>query len=91
MFFIGHNDHLSVNELVDTMRLTKQAIHKPLKTLVEKELVEVTRDATDKRVKRLALTEAGSELEQRLTGIQHDLLNHAFEEVGPEGPRPGDG
>ncbi|HCE41899.1 MAG: MarR family transcriptional regulator [Alcanivorax sp.] len=85
LFFIGHNDHLSVNELVDTMRLTKQAIHKPLKTLVEKELVEVTRDATDKRVKRLALTDAGSDLEQRLTGIQHDLLNHAFEEVGPEG------
>ncbi|GAA5131107.1 MarR family winged helix-turn-helix transcriptional regulator [Alloalcanivorax gelatiniphagus] len=85
LFFIGHNNNLSVNELVDTMRLTKQAIHKPLKTLVEKELVAVTRDGSDKRVKRLSLTEAGAELEQRLTGIQHDLLLHAFEEVGPAG------
>lgn len=85
LFFIGHNDNLNVNALVDTMRLTKQAIHKPLKTLVEKELVAVTRDTTDKRVKRLALTEAGAELEKRLTGIQQELLLHAFEEVGPAG------
>lgn len=85
LFFIGHNDNLSINALVDTMRLTKQAIHKPLKTLVEKGLVAVARDTIDKRVKRLALTEAGTDLEQRLTGIQQDLLRHAFEEVGPAG------
>lgn len=85
LFFIGRNPGLSVNELVDSMRLTKQAIHKPLKSLVEKDLVEVTRDASDKRVKRLALTSQGVALESRLTGIQRELLTHAFDEVGEEG------
>ena len=85
LFFIGRNPGLSVNELVESMRLTKQAIHKPLKSLVEKDLVEVTRDASDKRVKRLALTSQGVALESRLTGIQRELLTHAFDEVGEEG------
>lgn len=85
LFFIGGNPGLSVNELVDSMRLTKQAIHKPLKSLVEKDMVGVTRDASDKRVKRLALTDRGAALESRLTGIQRELLIHAFDEVGEEG------
>ena len=85
LFFIGRNPGLSANELVESMRLTKQAIHKPLKSLVEKDLVEVTRDASDKRVKRLALTSQGVALESRLTGIQRELLTHAFDEVGEEG------
>jgi DNA-binding MarR family transcriptional regulator len=85
LFFIGRNPDLSVNELVESMRLTKQAIHKPLKSLVEKDLVEVTRDAADKRVKRLALTGQGAALESRLTGIQRELLTHAFGEVGEDG------
>ena len=85
LFFIGRNPGLSVNELVESMRLTKQAIHKPLKSLVEKDLVDVTRDASDKRVKRLALTSQGVALESRLTGIQRELLTHAFDEVGEEG------
>ena len=85
LFFIGRNPDLSVNELVESMRLTKQAIHKPLKSLVEKDLVEVTRDAADKRVKRLALTGQGAALDSRLTGIQRELLTHAFGEVGEDG------
>ena len=85
LFFIGRNPGLSVNKVVDSMRLTKQAIHKPLKSLVEKNLVEVSRDASDKRIKRLALTDQGTALESRLTGIQRELLTHAFDEVGEEG------
>ncbi|HEX5678629.1 MAG TPA: helix-turn-helix domain-containing protein [Alcanivorax sp.] len=85
LFFIGRSPGLSVNELVESMRLTKQAIHKPLKSLVEKDMVKVTRDASDKRVKRLALTQQGVALESRLTGIQRELLTHAFDEVGEEG------
>lgn len=85
MFFISIYNNLSVNELVETMQLTKQAIHKPLKTLVERELVAVRRDASDKRIKRLSLTEAGKKLEDGLTGIQRDLIEEAFHSVGPEG------
>tara|TARA_R110001606_G_scaffold238009_1_gene386030 strand:- start:4647 stop:5087 length:441 start_codon:yes stop_codon:yes gene_type:complete len=85
LFFISTYDELSVNELVETMRLTKQAIHKPLKTLVERELVSVRRDPSDKRIKRLSLTDQGQKLENGLTGIQHDLMEEAFQSVGPEG------
>jgi DNA-binding MarR family transcriptional regulator len=85
LFFIGLYDNLSVNELVETMRLTKQAIHKPLKTLVERELVAVQRDPGDKRIKRLSLTDEGRKLEQGLTGIQRDLMAEAFQGVGAAG------
>lgn len=85
LFFINRYSGLSVNELVETMRLTKQAIHKPLKSLVSRNLVTVTRDSADKRVKRLTLTEQGNELEHQLTGIQCDLMSEAFDSVGPEG------
>ena len=36
-------------------------------------------------MKRLALTSQGVALESRLTGIQRELLTHAFDEVGEEG------
>lgn len=85
LFFINRYAGLSVNELVETMRLTKQAIHKPLKLLVNEGYVSVTRDGADKRVKRLALTDKGNELEHKLTGIQHELMLEAFHSVGPEG------
>lgn len=85
LFFINRYSGLSVNELVETMRLTKQAIHKPLKSLVAEGLVAVNRDASDKRVKRLTLTEQGNDLEHKLTGIQCDLMSEAFASVGPEG------
>lgn len=85
LFFINRYSGLSVNELVETMRLTKQAIHKPLKLLVTDGYVRVTRDPSDKRVKRLSLTEKGDELERKLTGIQCELMAEAFNSVGPEG------
>jgi len=85
LFFINRYSGLSVNELVETMRLTKQAIHKPLKLLVTEGYVGVARDTADKRVKRLTLTEKGNELEHKLSDIQYQLMNSAFLSVGPEG------
>ncbi|WP_133491548.1 MULTISPECIES: MarR family winged helix-turn-helix transcriptional regulator [Alcanivorax] len=82
LFFISRYNDLSVNELVEAMRLTKQAIHKPLKTLAEQGYVNVRRDDNDKRIKRLSLTEQGKALQAHLTGIQHKLLNESFAETG---------
>lgn len=55
---------ISVNELLSLLEISKQALHGPLRQLVEKGLIESNEAMHDRRVKQLSLTEKGTDLEK---------------------------
>lgn len=85
LYFIGRNPELSVNELLAILNISKQSLNVPLRQLTELGLIESTLDASDRRVKRLTLTQQGLYLENQLSSDQRQRFARVFEIVGPEG------
>ncbi len=82
LYFVGRNEGLSVNELLQILCVSKQALNAPLRMLKERELIITTTDKTDKRIRRLALSETGKTLEYQLSQSQRELIQSVFEENG---------
>ena len=78
LYFVGRNPQTTVNALLEILDVSKQALHAPLRQLVEEQLVVMRPDEKDRRYKRLNLTGEGKKLEARLTGAQMKLLGAVF-------------
>lgn len=78
LYFVGRHPGLSVNELLATLAVSKQALNAPLRKLQALGLVEAGQDAEDKRVKQLTLSAKGKALEARLTKTQMTQLSAVF-------------
>ena len=87
MYFIGRNQHCSVSELLKILGVTKQYLNRPLKTLISKGYIGQQADEKDRRIKRLALTTLGNQLEVELTGTQRQRFAEIFDQVGMEAER----
>ena len=83
LYFVARSPATSVNTLLRTLRVTKQALNRPLRELVAAGLVSMERSADDGRVKHLRLTAAGRRLEQRLSSLQQEQFGRAFAIAGP--------
>ena len=84
LYFIGRNPECSINELLETMRVSKQYLHQPLKKMVSLDYVEQRPDEQDGRVRRLRLTPRGKKLEYQLSEVQRRRFAEIFEQVGPQ-------
>ena len=84
LYFVGRRPQLTVNTLLATLNVTKQALNAPLRQLIGMDLVEIRTAEHDKRLRLLALTAAGMQLEAQLTGTQIQQVFAAFEDAGPE-------
>jgi DNA-binding MarR family transcriptional regulator len=82
LYFVGRNPRTTVNALLEILDVSKQALHAPLRQLVEGQLVVMQADEKDRRYKRLTLTTDGRKLEARLTGAQMKLLGAVFTVTG---------
>jgi DNA-binding MarR family transcriptional regulator len=82
LYFVGRNPQTTVNALLEILDVSKQALHAPLRQLVEAQLVVMQADDQDRRYKRLGLTSEGKKLEARLTGAQMKLLGAVFAATG---------
>ncbi|HEX2586313.1 MAG TPA: MarR family transcriptional regulator [Steroidobacteraceae bacterium] len=87
LYFVGTQPGLSVNELLSTLGVSKQALNAPLRQLIEMKLVATSTASHDKRVKQLSLTEAGKKLETQLTQTQMKHLHDVFDEHGTKAER----
>ncbi|WP_047391176.1 MULTISPECIES: MarR family winged helix-turn-helix transcriptional regulator [Chitinibacter] len=83
LYFVGRQGGLSVNQLLNKLGVSKQALNLPLRQLIEQDLITTSPSEIDKRVKCLALTDKGTELEERLSGSQRVVLDAVFAECGP--------
>ena len=82
LYFIGRNSDCSINELLATMRISKQYLHKPLKKLIDLGYVRQKSDRKDRRVRRLGLTARGKKLEFELTEEQRRRFARVFRKTG---------
>ena len=80
--FIGRNQGMTVSELLDILRITKQSLSRVLNALVEREFVEQRPGVIDRRQRLLYLTEEGKKLEQKISMVQRNQVAKAFVEAG---------
>ncbi len=82
LYFVGRQPNLSVNDLLQVLQISKQALNTPLRQLLSMELVRNEQSKTDRRVRELRLTPAGIRLEARLTGTQLLQLEDVLKDQG---------
>ncbi|HWK54028.1 MAG TPA: helix-turn-helix domain-containing protein [Hyphomicrobiales bacterium] len=78
LYFVGRNPGININELLQILCVSKQALNAPLRKLTEQGLIEVETASHDRRVKQLKLSRTGARLETRLTNSQMEHLARAF-------------
>ena len=82
--FINRSPGTTVNNLLAILGVTKQSLNRVLRALVEDGLVRSEVGKRDKRERHLFLTDAGEELERRLSDAQRDRMRAAYRNAGPE-------
>ncbi len=84
LHFVNRNPGLRVADLLDILRITKQSLARVLKQLIDEGYISQTRPETDRRERRLNVTEKGRALANRLLGLQTERLGHALAVAGPD-------
>lgn len=84
IYFVGRHPGMTVSQLLDLLRITKQSLARVLGQLVDEGFVRQGSDAGDRRRRLLTLTDKGRDLERRLTRCQSDLISAAIEAAGPD-------
>ena len=69
IYFVGKKNHITIKELLGVLQITKQSLSRVLNQLVSETFILVS-TGTDKRTKKLSLTEKGKKLENELSTIQ---------------------
>ena len=85
--FVGRDPGMTVAQLLDILRITKQILGRVLKELIDKGYVFQKEGATDRRQRLLHLTAAGEELRQRLMAPQMSRIRRAAMETSGNGDR----
>jgi DNA-binding MarR family transcriptional regulator len=84
IYFVGRYPGISVTELLNILRITKQSLSRVLGQLLREGIVRQRPGPKDRRQRRLTLTEAGVALEQALTERQRDRMARAFRTAGAD-------
>jgi DNA-binding MarR family transcriptional regulator len=83
IYFIGRNPGLTVSQLLAILKITKQSLSRVLQELMAKGYVAQQPGETDRRQRRLNLSEAGQALERKLTEAQRQRIARAYRMAGP--------
>ncbi len=82
LFFVGKMPGLTVNELLEVLGISKQALNVPMQDLLKKNLLMTKPNERDRRSKKIYLTNAGQALDQRLTEDQIKKMKAYFAQAG---------
>ncbi|MFY3742306.1 MarR family winged helix-turn-helix transcriptional regulator [Anaeromyxobacter sp. Red801] len=83
LYFVRRNPGLSPGDLLGILRVSKQALARPLRELLGHGLVASAAVPDDRRRRALTLTARGAALERRVSGAQRRLFASAFRAAGP--------
>jgi DNA-binding MarR family transcriptional regulator len=86
LHFIHRNPGLTIAELLDILRITKQSLNRVLKELLDERFVEQRTGTADRRQRRLFLTAKGSALALDLSVLQSQRFTRALAQL-PESAR----
>ena len=84
IYFVGRNPGITVTELLEILRITKQSLSRVLGHLLEQDFINQRADPADRRRKQLTLSEKGKALEHALTSTKMDRFARAYREAGAE-------
>ncbi|MBV1706474.1 MAG: MarR family transcriptional regulator [Hyphomicrobiales bacterium] len=85
LHFVHRQPGLSITELLEILKITKQSLNRVLKNLVEQGFIEVRAGALDRRQRHLYATASGHDFATRLAEIQTARFERALAELGPQG------
>ena len=86
LHFVDRQPGLTIAELLDVLRITKQSLNRVLKELIEKEFIDSRTGTTDRRQRLLYATPQGHELAVRLARLQTRRIMRALA-TAPENAR----
>lgn len=84
VYFIGRYPDITVGDLLEILRITKQSLSRVLGQLVEEGFVTQRPGQRDRRQRLLRLTDRGRELERRLTDSQRQRFARAYRMAGAD-------
>ena len=82
IYFVGKNPGMTVSDLLNILRITKQSLSRVLSHLISESYIYQKIGSKDKRQRLLFLTLKGSALETRLTDIQCTRFANAYLQSG---------
>ena len=85
LYFVSRRPGLTIAELLEILRITKQSLNRVLRELVEKNFVESRAGALDRRRRQLYATAEGERLALRLAQVQTRRFVSALETLGDSG------
>jgi DNA-binding MarR family transcriptional regulator len=84
IYFVGRNPGMTVSDLLDILKITKQSLSRVLGQLVRQGFIVQRHGTTDRRQRLLHLTDRGTDLERKLTEDQRALVARAYRSAGAE-------
>ncbi len=84
LFFVNRSPGMTVAELLEILKITKQSLGRVLKQLVEKGYIVQSEGHHDRRKRLLYPTNAGRDLILQLSAPQSRRMNQAFEKLDEE-------
>jgi DNA-binding MarR family transcriptional regulator len=78
LHFVDRQPGLTIAELLDILRITKQSLNRVLKELIEKDFVESRTGTADRRQRLLHTTAKGHELAVKLASLQTQRITRAL-------------
>jgi len=85
LYFVSRRPGLTIAELLEILRITKQSLSRVLRELVDKNFVEIQAGALDRRRRQLYATPDGERLALRLALVQTRRFALALEQLGDAG------
>jgi DNA-binding MarR family transcriptional regulator len=82
LHFVGRNPGMSVAELLDILKITKQSLGRVLRQLIEKGYIAQEEGSLDRRQRLLYLTNRGRELHGQLIAPQLRRIERALARSG---------
>lgn len=87
LHFINRDPGLRVADLLDVLQITKQSLARVLKQLIDEGYVLQARPDSDRRERRLYLSDTGRALAERLLALQTSRLAEALAGAGADARR----
>src|SRR5437660_8021133 len=82
--FVGRHPQMTVGELLDILRITKQSLSRVLGQLVQQGFIIQRQGPQDRRQRLLELTAKGRELERQLSAPQRSRVSNAYNQAGAQ-------
>lgn len=85
LHFVSRHPGLTIAELLDILKITKQSLNRVLKELIAQNFIDARAGAIDRRHRQLYATDEGEKLARDLAQMQTLRFSGAMERLGPEG------